>query len=307
MEEIMRACSSDSICELAAAMAKAQAELVNPIKSLTAVLERGRNGMGPISYRYAPLSAGLDILRKTLSKYELAAIQTTRIDTDRGLVLLTTMLAHSSGEWISGVWPICQISDLGHPKLMGAALTHARRYCLFTMVGLAGEDDLDGPALEANDNLPSEDRVSGTVAEVTTANLIRNPSATKPVREDSGETHHAFTPLSSIEAPSGAETRKEKRPRSKRRSHRASAVARVSATTSDPAAKLAATQDAEALLRWAALNMPVRNGLDAAARERFDAAFWAKAKAIGVEPELLIPFERQHHAAKAPNGPASPR
>ena len=86
----MRA-SSDSISELAAAMAKAQAELVNPIKSLTAVLERGRNGMGPISYRYAPLSAGLDILRKTLSKYELAAIQTTRIDTDRGLVLLTTM------------------------------------------------------------------------------------------------------------------------------------------------------------------------------------------------------------------------
>jgi hypothetical protein len=144
----MRA-SSDSICELAAAMAKAQAELVNPIKSLTAVLERSRNGMGPISYRYAPLSAGLDILRKTLSKYELAAIQTTRIDTDRGLVLLTTTLAHSSGECISGVWPVCQISDMGHPKLMGAALTYARRYCLFTIVGLAGEDDLDGPALES--------------------------------------------------------------------------------------------------------------------------------------------------------------
>ena len=147
--------SSDSISQLAAALAKAQAELVNPIKSLTGVLERGRNGLGPISYRYAPLSAGLDILRKTLSKHELATIQTTRIDPDRGLVLLTTTIAHSSGEWMSGIWPVCQISDMGHPKLMGAALTYARRYCLFTLVGLAGEDDLDGPPLEANDNLPT--------------------------------------------------------------------------------------------------------------------------------------------------------
>src|SRR4029077_9186877 len=149
MEEIMQA-SSESISELAAAMAKAQSELVNPVKSLTAVLERGRNGTGPFSYRYAPLSAGLDILRKTLGKYALATIQTTRIDPDRGLVLLTTTIAHSSGEWISGTWPVCHISDLGHPKLMGASLTYARRYCLFTMVGLAGEDDLDGPDLDAS-------------------------------------------------------------------------------------------------------------------------------------------------------------
>jgi hypothetical protein len=305
MEEIMRACSSDSICELAAAMAKAQAELVNPIKSLTAVLERGRNGMGPISYRYAPLSAGLDILRKTLSKYELVAIQTTRIDTDRGLVLLTTMLAHSSGEWISGIWPVCQITDMGHPKLMGAALTYARRYCLFTMVGLAGEDDLDGPALEANDNLPPEDRVSGTVAEVAAASFKRNAPA-EAAREHGLGTGSARTPVASIEAPSGAETRKVKPPRSKRRSRRASVAARVAATASDPAAELAAIEDAEALLRWAALNMPVRNELDAATRDRFDAAFWAKAKAIGVEPELLIPFEHQREAAKVPNGPASP-
>ena len=128
--------SSDSIAQLAAAMAKAQSELVNPIKSLTAVLERGRTGIGPISYRYAPLSAGLDILRKVLGKHELATIQTTHVDRDRGLVLLTTTIAHSSGEWISAIWPVCHITDIGHPKLMGAALTYARRYCLFTMVGL---------------------------------------------------------------------------------------------------------------------------------------------------------------------------
>jgi hypothetical protein len=81
--------SSESIAQIAAAMAKAQSELVNPAKSLTAVLDRGRNGNGPLRYRYAPLSAGLDILRKVLGKYELAVIQTTNMDRDRGLVLLT--------------------------------------------------------------------------------------------------------------------------------------------------------------------------------------------------------------------------
>ena len=142
----MRA-SSDTIAQLAAAMAKAQSELINPAKSLTAVLERGRNGSGAQSYRYAPLSSGLDIVRKTFGKYELAVIQTTHVDRERLLVHLTTTIAHSSGEWISALYPVCHLSDIGHPKLMGALLTYARRYCLFTMVGLAGEDDLDAPDL----------------------------------------------------------------------------------------------------------------------------------------------------------------
>ena len=90
---------------------------------------------------------GLDIVRKSLGKYELALIQTTHVDRERSLVLLTTTIAHGSGEWISGLWPVCTMGDLAHPKLMGAALTYARRYCLFTMVGLAGEDDLDAPDL----------------------------------------------------------------------------------------------------------------------------------------------------------------
>ena len=100
----MRA-SSDTIAQLAAAMAKAQSELVNPAKSLTAVLERGRNGSGAQSYRYAPLSSGLDIVRKTFGKYELAVIQTTHVDRERLLVHLTTTIAHSSGEWISALYP----------------------------------------------------------------------------------------------------------------------------------------------------------------------------------------------------------
>src|SRR6516164_4916995 len=150
MEASMRA-ASDSIAQLAAAMAKAQSELINPVKSLTAVLEGNRNGGGAICYKYAPLSSGLDIIRKTLGKYELTAIQTTHIDRERGLLLLTTTIAHASGEWISSLWPVCHIVDIGHPKLMGAALSYARRYCLFTIVGLAGEDDIEPPDLHTQE------------------------------------------------------------------------------------------------------------------------------------------------------------
>ena len=107
------------------------------------------------SYRYAPLSAGLDIIRKTLGKHEIAVLQTTDLDRESGLVMLTTTLAHGSGEWVSARWPVCRIADLPEPKLMGSALTYARRYALFTLVGLAGEDDLDAPALASEAAEPS--------------------------------------------------------------------------------------------------------------------------------------------------------
>ena len=146
--------SSSSIAQLAGALAKAQTELVNPPKSLTAVLERDRSGRGGQSYRYAPLSAGLDIVRKTLGKHELAVLQTTHVDRESATVLLTTTLAHASGEWIASDWPVCPIADTASPQRMGAALTYARRYALFTLVGIAGEDDLDAPDLCERPNAP---------------------------------------------------------------------------------------------------------------------------------------------------------
>ena len=72
-------------------------------------------------------------------------MQTTAIDTVAGLVRLTTVLAHASGEWISSDWPVCPVSETATPQRMGTALTYARRYALFTLVGIAGEDDLDAP------------------------------------------------------------------------------------------------------------------------------------------------------------------
>jgi ERF superfamily len=139
--------SSDSVAALAAALAKAQAALVNPEKSLTATIRPGRPGEGERSFRYAPLASGLDIVRKTLGQHEIATVQTTAIDNVSGMVSLTTMLAHASGEWITSDWPVCPVAETANPQRMGAALTYARRYALFTLVGIAGEDDLDAPDL----------------------------------------------------------------------------------------------------------------------------------------------------------------
>jgi hypothetical protein len=139
--------SSESVAALASALAKAQAALVNPEKSLTATIRTGRAGEGERSFRYAPLASGLDIVRKTLGQHEIATVQTTAVDPTTRIVNLTTMLAHSSGEWISSDWPVCPLADMASPQRMGAALTYARRYALFTLVGIAGEDDLDAPDL----------------------------------------------------------------------------------------------------------------------------------------------------------------
>jgi hypothetical protein len=139
--------SSETVAALASALAKAQAELVNPEKSLTATIRTGRPGDSERSFRYAPLSSGLDIVRKTLGQHEIATLQTTAIDQAAGMVHLTTTLAHASGEWIASDWPVCPIAETANPQRMGAALTYARRYALFTLVGIAGEDDLDAPDL----------------------------------------------------------------------------------------------------------------------------------------------------------------
>src|SRR5262252_3956025 len=141
--------SSETIGTIAAALAKAQAELTNPEKSLVATVRSPFPREGDRTFRYAPLSSGLDIVRKGLGRYEIATIQTTAIDQDAGLLRLTTVLAHSSGEWISSEWPVCAIADIASARRMGAALTYARRYALFTLVGIAGEDDLDAPDLDA--------------------------------------------------------------------------------------------------------------------------------------------------------------
>ena len=139
--------SSETIGKLAAALAVAQKQIENPQKALTATIPSPFPREGTVSFRYASLASGLDIVRKALGEQEIAAIQRTEIDNERGLIRLNTVLAHSSGEWIASDWPVCATTEVGAPHRLGAALTYARRHALFALVGIAGEDDLDASDL----------------------------------------------------------------------------------------------------------------------------------------------------------------
>ena len=157
--------SSESVAAIATALAKAQTELSNPVKAMVGTVYNSRSDR-PQNFRYASLSSGLDIVRKTLGGQQIAVAQTTNIDRAGGTVNLTTILLHTSGEWISSDWPICRLSETSAPRRMGSALTYARRYALFSMVGIAGEDDLDADM--ANDQ-PNEGKAGDIALTVTSS------------------------------------------------------------------------------------------------------------------------------------------
>ena len=174
--------SSESIGAIAAALAKAQGELTNPEKSLTATIRSPFPREGDRTFRYASLASGLDIVRKSLGQQEIATVQTTAIDQDTGQIRLTTLLAHASGEWISSDWPVCPVSETATPHLMGAALSYARRYALFALVGIAGEDDLDAPDLLTEPS-PAFSAASGIRQSKQNVNRPPNGSIHKPLEK----------------------------------------------------------------------------------------------------------------------------
>src|SRR6202046_1087841 len=153
--------SSETVGAIAGALAKAQIELNNPEKALTATIQSPFPREANRTFRYASLSSGLDLIRKSLGRHEIATVQTTSIDEAAGLIRLTTVLAHASGEWLSSDWPVCSVSETAAPQRMGTALTYARRYALFTLVGIAGEDDVDEPDLDAIPGPSKPDRPDG--------------------------------------------------------------------------------------------------------------------------------------------------
>jgi hypothetical protein len=183
--------SSSSIGALATALAKAQIELINPEKSMIATIRSDQGGAEQI-FRYAPLSSGLEILRKTLGHHEIAILQATAIDQAAGVVKLTTTLCHSSGEWVSSTWPLCSVEDMASPKRMGAALTYARRYALFTLTGIAGEDDLDAPDLNAPEPATEVRNVKQPSNDQTRANGPQRNLAHRRLADREGQVVSAY-------------------------------------------------------------------------------------------------------------------
>jgi hypothetical protein len=244
--------SSESIGTIAAALAKAQGELTNPEKSLVATIRSPFPRESDRTFRYAPLSSGLDIVRKSLGRHEIATFQTTAIDQDTGLVRLTTVLAHSSGEWVSSEWPVCPITDTASPQRMGAALTYARRYALFTLVGIAGEDDLDAP-----------DLTHGT-GQSTASN------GQSKLSQDTG----------SIPGGTNGSGRKPARPAKPILAPEASAVVRAQLLT-----ELEAITASEGASAWAHHRLPAKNTLTADDARIIEDAFQAKMTALATDQQ----------------------
>jgi hypothetical protein len=268
---------SDSIAQLAAALAKAQIELVNPTKTLTGVIDRWGSGSEGQSYRYAPLSAGLEIVRSTLCKHELAVIQTTHVDWDVEMVMLTTTLAHGSGEFMSASWPVCRTVDMSNPKLMGAALTYARRYGLFTLVGIAGEDDLDAPELE-----PRQARQPGNPGPQPTGSGQSYPNGHDEPGEAEPYRSSAPSQLPSDRLGPVFERRKKRRDAGVPRGPRP-----VPNSVEHAIERLSGVETSDALFHWALAALPSRNELTDTSRATLDAAFFEKADELGVDPDIL--------------------
>jgi ERF superfamily len=242
--------SSETIGTIAAALAKAQAQLVNPEKSLVGTIGSDQAGGLQRSFRYAPLSSGLDIVRKTLSQHEIATVQTTSIDETAGIVRLSTVLAHASGEWIASDWPVCAITETAAPHRMGAALTYARRYALFTLVGIAGEDDLDSP-----------DPLSPTV-----------PQAKTEAAKGNEKNRHNGRQAKSVQRRSSARSASTLSiPRAAALEPEASAALRDRLT-----AELNGLDSAEEAAEWAHRVLGAKNTLTAADAERIEQAFQTK-------------------------------
>ena len=246
--------SAETIGALAAALAKAQAELTNPEKSLTATLPAGSPGESDRTFRYAPLASGLDIVRKCLGRHEIAVVQTTAIDQEAGLVRLTTMLAHASGEWLSSDWPVCAIAETASPHRMGAALTYARRYALFAMVGIAGEDDLDARDLLA----PSEAKSRGAFT-----------SGADP--KGNGQAR-------------GGSTAPSRRPPAPRAAAAALAPDQSAQLRARFLAELGTLGTTDELAEWAQRILPLKNTMISEDANSIEEAFRSKMSAI--EPEL---------------------
>jgi ERF superfamily len=258
--------SSETIGAIATALAKAQAELTNPEKSMNATIRSPFPREQDRTFRYAPLSSGLDIVRKTLGRHEIAAVQSTEIDKDAGLIRLTTILAHSSGEWISSEWPVCPVAETAAPHRMGAALTYARRYALFTLVGIAGEDDLDAPDLLNGPRASEAGNGQHHPTDVLDANK-RSPSETTP--EPRRRTGSDWNPHRQRDEPTPA------------LQGQLSAVLRDQLVT-----ELATISGADEAADWARKRLPAKNSLSTSDATLVEEAFARRLAQVGAITDL---------------------
>ena len=138
-----QATSSEGIADIAAALAKAQADFKTPKKTKTA-------NVGQYTYTYADLQDVYDSVRQPLADNNLAITHLTQ--EFAGQLELVTMLVHQSGQWFKSIYPVKAATD--QPQKVGSAMTYARRYTVSALLGIASEEDDD--AQSASESAPIE-------------------------------------------------------------------------------------------------------------------------------------------------------
>ena len=165
---------SETINEIALALSKAQADITGALKDSSNPFFKSK---------YADLASCWDACRKQLASNGLAVVQTT--DWVDGVVLVRTMLMHSSGQWIAGILPV-KTKDDG-PQAQGSGITYARRYALAAIVGLAQIDD-DAEAAQARDKPPAQD--AGILKQIAEAQNVADLNALFKSLTDTQRTAH---------------------------------------------------------------------------------------------------------------------
>jgi hypothetical protein len=205
---------------------------------------------------------------------EIATVQTTSIDDAAGLIRLTTTLAHSSGEWVSSDWPVCPVSETAAPHRLGAALTYARRYALFTLVGIAGEDDLDAPDL----NSASDGAALSLSAK--SGDEVAGPTAAAAPATGSGRRKTARQPRVMLGPDDSRKLREQ-------------LIAEVDVIT-----------DAEALTAWAERSLPQKNKLVTSDAEAVEAAFGGKLEELDAPEQASTSLDSETGSASSSESPS---
>ena len=138
--------TSDSIADLAGALALAQGAFANPSKDRTVKVKSKKTGV-EYSFSYATFAAVLDSVRKPLADNGLSFVQVTSADEHGHLI--TTRLMHASGQWMEFDTPVF-VSDEGGPQAFGSGVTYAKRYALTSLLGITADEDDDANAAAGN-------------------------------------------------------------------------------------------------------------------------------------------------------------
>ena len=205
-------------------------------------------------------------MRKALGGQEIAVIQTTAIEPKKNLIQLTTTLAHASGEWLASLWPVCLADEATNPQRLGAALTYARRYALFTLVGIAGEDDLDAPEDQRIETL----RVAPT--EVSDASVRRQASR------------------SSRLGGKGDQTNEQRGPKPKEKTLAALASNASVSLRDQLIGEIEGLENSEKAADWAHKRLPDKNTLTSADAQIIETQFQQRVSSFGEElfPDLAV-------------------